>query len=351
MNKSLISLAIAAVLSATSLTTQADEDYSVKVYGKVHVGYGLVVHELTGTGATTTLSDNWQFRSFASRLGVKGSTKISDSLKGIFKLEYGVDPDGDYDKNGDNTAGLSRRNQYLGLAGNFGTVLFGRHDTPTKIAQGKFDQFNDTDADIKGALKISRAENRFDNILAYSSPTWGGFSFMAAIAPGEGDGTTGGGDGPADTISLMAQFEMKGLMVSLAHDGYDDTTGGLADSLKYKDLNRLVVTYKIGMFNVGGLYETSTKTSETIGTDKDVMGVSGAVTFAEKHKIKLQYMMGEEDISGSENKKTNQFSFGYDFKMTKTNTVYAMYTVGVNDEGVDDDDEYAYFGVGMIQNF
>ena len=339
MNKTLIAMAVAGVLAAP--LAQAD----ATVYGKMHLSVGQVSDE---TGATTT-TDAIMVRSSASRLGFKGSADLTGGLKAIYKLEYGVNPDSD----GTNGSGLSRRNQYMGLNGGFGTALIGRHDTPTKMAQGKFDEFNDTDADIKGVIGISRAELRLDNILAYVTPDMGGFDAAIALIPFEGDGDTNGGNGIADSISVMGKYKMGGLFLSLGYDMYDDTTGGAADALGFKSLMRGVVTYKMKSFQVGGLYESSSKTSDTIGSDKDVMGVSGHYTIGGVHKLKLQYMMGTETdgIAAGTDLEETQVSVGYDYKLGDKTTAYVIYTDASEDATVADTRDYSFMGLGMIHNF
>jgi predicted porin len=318
-------------------------------------------------------------------------------LKGTYKLEYEVNPDRNTNGNG-----LRRRNQYAGLKGGFGEFRFGRHDTPTKLAQGKFDEFNDTDADIKGVLSMSRAENRLDNIIAYLSPDFSGFTFGAAIAPGEGNGCKAaeaatsnctdnkggdfGGDGPADIVSLAGTYKMAGLMVSLGYDMYDtkvagtkldintSTIGDIEDYLDgptaggdFESLMRLVATYKMDMFGAGLLYESSAGNSDYFGEDKTITGLSGHVSLAGGHKIKLQYMMSSQDLSMDDGTGTKitpaeveetQISLGYDFKMGKATTAYAMYTQATDEIKVKSnfggdtlEREYSFIGVGLIQNF
>jgi predicted porin len=400
MNKKLISMAVGAALAAGTVVAQAADDAMPTVYGKIHVSYGAVKDEYKFTdpnaaAATPTFTDadNIQTRSHASRIGVKGAIPINDTLSATYKLEYSTSIMGSSNP-------LGNRNQYAGLKGGFGEFRFGRHDTPTKSYQGKFDEFNDTDADIKGRLAISRGENRINNVIAYLSPDFQGFTFAAAIAPGEGNGCQAatnddstpscdankggdfGGDGPADIISLAAGYKMAGLFVSLGYDQYDKKAdpsafpadfGDLPDYLDgasaggdYKDLMRLVATYKMDMFGVGGLYETSSGNKDNYGGDKDVMGISGHVSLAGGHKIKLQYMMGETDFNVPDNgaslkigkNEETQISLGYDFKMGKSTTAYAIYTQGEDKTSIDaqygGEDlkrEYSFIGIGMVQNF
>jgi len=88
------------------------------------------------------------------------------------------------------------------------------------MAQGKFDQFNDTLADIKNAGSMD-GKNRFANMLLYLGKT-ADFSYNIALIPGEGDGLTGG-DGPADIISASVTYKTGPLYVGFATDSYDDT--------------------------------------------------------------------------------------------------------------------------------
>jgi predicted porin len=377
MNKKLISMAVGAALAAGTVVAQAaDDDMMPKVYGKLHVSYGALKDESTdAAGVKTTNTDNIQLNSHASRLGVKGSVPISDTLKGTYQLEYEVNPDSDNAKSvsfpdgaggtitlsDGGTAGLKRRNQWVGLKGGFGEVRFGRNDTPTKSYQGKFDEFNDTFGDF---ANIVLGDKRLDNTITYLSPDFTGFTFSAQIAPGEGNGCDGtevggckvggsnGGDGPADIISLAGGYKMAGLFVSLGYDSYD------SKSADYESLMRLVATYGTKMFQVGGFYEDNkgnTIGSNDLANDKTAYGISGHVTFADVHKIKLQYVTGTTDANKGETGDFEevQTSLGYDFKMGKSTTAYALYTMyeGKDKSKGDSKDEASFIGVGMIQNF
>jgi predicted porin len=304
MNKKLISMAVGAALAAGTVVAQAaEESMAPTVYGKLHASYGALKVEETDAGGTkTTTDDRIEFASHASRIGVKGAVPITDSLQGTYGLEWGIDISG--------VSGFSNRNQYAGLKGGFGEVRFGNHDTPTKSAQGKFDEFNDTYGDFAG---IVLGDKRTKNAITYLSPDWSGFNFAAQIAPQEGNGcdgteatcdvTTGdpvedaernGGNGPADNISLAAGYKIAGLFVSLGYDSYD------SKSADYESLMRLVATYGNKMFQVGGFYEDNK--GNTIGStkleqDKTAMGISGHVSFADVHTIKLQYVMGTTDAA------------------------------------------------------
>ncbi|WP_295887860.1 porin [uncultured Thiohalocapsa sp.] len=119
----------------------------------------------------------------ASRLGVKGSEDLGNGLKAIYQIELGLNLGDDDITSGSN--GISYRNTFAGIAGDFGTLLVGRHDTPLKISTGKLDMFSDTMADYNGTVGFD--DLRVDNAIAYISPSFAGFSFAGAlVAPGGG---------------------------------------------------------------------------------------------------------------------------------------------------------------------
>lgn len=325
MKKRFLAIAIASGL-ALPLAANAD----ATVYGIVHMTYGTI-----DTGTTGGV-DNWQVENVASRLGFKGSEDLGNGLSATYKLEYSVDPDAG------SGAGLGRRNQYVGLKGGFGEVRIGRHDTPLKMSQGKFDQFNDTYGDIK---EITGADNRVDNVVAYINKFTEEFTFALALIPGEGDGQTTGGDGPADSFSVAGMYSAGPLYVALAFDSYDDTAGGLADAEGVEDVTRLTATYAMGTMQFGFLYETQSGVNS--GPDADGMGVSFGMGMG-KNKVKFQYLTGEVDNNGPE---TTSMSVGYDWGLSKRTTAYVQYTDIETEVSSVTVDELTFFGLGLKHKF
>jgi len=211
------------------------------------------------------------------------------------------------------------------------------------MAQGKFDQFNDTDADIKGKLGISQGENRVDNVIAYLGKS-GDLKFGIALIPGEGDGTTNSGDGPADAYSAAVMYTAGPAFVSLAMDQNDDTAfNGTTNAID--SLIRLVGTYNMGKMQFGLLFEQST--TDSGNAEKDVMGLSFGMGMG-KNKAKFQYMSGDID-QGNE---TTQASIGYDIGMSKRTTAYVMYTDGNTDNAAGTTvEELSEFSLGMVHKF
>jgi predicted porin len=155
----------------------------------------------------------------ASRLGVKGSEDLGNGLKAIYQIELGIN----FDTNNNvvsNSDTISYRNTFVGLAGDWGTFLMGRHDSPLKISTGKLDLFADTMADYNGTIGFN--DYRFDQTVAYISPNWSGLQFMAALVPG-GAATAGFGqnwndDGINEGYSLALIYSNGPFYASAAYE-------------------------------------------------------------------------------------------------------------------------------------
>ena len=241
MNKKLLTLAVAAALAAPVIAPSTASAEAI-VYGKFHVSLdyadvsnvvrptygfardsaGAVILDVNGNPTLVKTADGEDFKGWgmssngyipgesrASRLGFKGSEDLGNGLKAIYQLEFGVNLNDTNDNVLSNSDSITYRNSFVGLAGDWGTFLMGRHDTPMKISTGKLDLFADTMADYNGTVGFR--DLRADNAVAYISPSWSGFQLAAAFVPS--GGATGGGNGLnleedsiADTYSIAAIY-------------------------------------------------------------------------------------------------------------------------------------------------
>lgn len=144
----------------------------------------------------------------ASRIGVKGSEDLGNGLKAIYQVEFGINLNDTNNNVLSNSDSIGYRNTFIGLAGDWGTALIGRHDTPMKISTGKLDLFSDTMADYNGTVGFR--DLRADNVVAYISPSLAGFQLMGAIIPA--GGATGGGQGlNLNEDSLAGAYSLAGI--------------------------------------------------------------------------------------------------------------------------------------------
>ncbi len=98
----------ATLLTALPISAFAAEELTF--YGKANV---TIQSSDDGSESVTDIKSN------ASRLGVKGSHAVEGGLEVVYQAEFEVQID-DGDKDGQT---ISQRNIYVGLKGDFGTVL------------------------------------------------------------------------------------------------------------------------------------------------------------------------------------------------------------------------------------
>ena len=318
MRKLLLTLAI--LVTPYSL---ASGPIDGKVYGKANLS---VVNQDFGS------YDEWTLNSNASRLGLKGKTEISDGLEIVYQAEYEICIDSG-DCKGQT---FKQRNTFVGIKGGFGMVSVGKHDSPTKLAAGKVDLFNDLEGDIKNAYE---GENRLSNIIAYTSPTMNGFTTTLAMIPGEGaDVDQDGQDdtGLSDGLSYSVNYTKDSIYLAIAGD----------QDIDKQDLLRFVAQYQIDALKLGVMYQQN---EDNLGT-KDESGyfVSAAYKLDNNITLKAQYGAIEDDVDGDEEQ---TLSLGADYKLAKNTKVFAFYTNNTDSAIDSNDDEFSALGIGMEHKF
>ena len=126
-----------------------------------------------------------------SRLGFRGEEALGNGLKAIFTLEYGLNID-DNSGVGNSSSGVNARQQFVGLAGGFGSITLGRQYSPGYQATANNDPAAGAAFEPQSFLSnqagntITPNNNaRWNNALAYTTPNWGGFSAKAIYSFGE----------------------------------------------------------------------------------------------------------------------------------------------------------------------
>jgi predicted porin len=321
MNK-VILLGTATAMLATAPFAAANGPIDGKLYGKVNVS---IVNSDSGS------EDTWKLNSNASRIGLKGSTQVSEGLTVFYKTEFEVAVD---DGSNDikkytveidettsvevkDTSTFKQRNIYAGVKGSFGSVLAGKNDTPTKLAQKKIDLFNDLEGDIK---KTFASENRMSNIVAYTTPKYGNFSATYAVMPGEEDGGS-----LSDATSYSVNYSKGDLYVAVAGDS----------NVKGADLVRVISQYKVDAWQLGLMYQDNDTTDES--------GYFASAAYKiDNITYKAQYGSNENDTDGSD--KTT-LSLGADFKLAKNTKSFVFFTDN------EDSSSTKTFGLGLAHKF
>lgn len=324
MNKKLIVVGIAAAL-AMPFGAQA----GVTVYGDANVSLDFVNNNDpvdTNEDSAKSLSSN------ESNIGFKGEEDLGNGLTVMWQIERLVD----FDTGGDFS---EARDTYVGLAGGFGTVIGGHVPTPYSTSTSGLDPFHDTIADNNALIGAERGvgwfddEARVDNAIAYMTPDMNGFSASLTYVLPSTDAGSNGDDLPMtsdeseqDAYSLTASY----------------TSGPLFVTVGYESLNQAVSPDDdITGMKLGGSYTLNDATTigliyETIDTG-DVAGDRSAWALNVKHRmgdttLMAAYGIADEmsDTAGDDG--ASQMSIGVSQALSKSTSVYALYTQVSNDD-------------------
>lgn len=305
MKKLMMASAIAAVMASPA----ALADY--EVYGKANIGILSTDHDVNGSDTN--------LQSFASRLGVKGKTELTEGIDGIYKWEVEVAQDG-------SSSELKQRNQYLGIKGGFGTVIGGIHDTPMKQSEGKIDLFSDIIDIARVQDPYLDTQEREKKIVGYYSPKFNNMQFQLATMPGAGSEL-------GDAFSTALVYGDKSLKKSNFFGAIAYDSG--VDSDEDSNAIRLSGQMKLGAAKIGAIYEQAD--NGTAGTDKqDRYVLSAAYKVSGKNTLMLQYAESDDAdaIAGS-----TDLTVGISHKLGKATSVYGAYNTSENVKGKTGEDE------------
>ncbi|WP_321276092.1 porin [Thiomicrorhabdus indica] len=293
MKKNIIALAIASAIAAPVAMADAPT-----VYGQLNLNIANVDGNDTSVNST------------ASRIGVKGSEDLGDGLKAVYKIEFELPETAD----GDGKSPLKARNQYLGLAGGFGTVLMGRHDTPTKMIQPS-DLFNDGFADLKNMTTLNGAEVRATDVLAYVSPSFGGVKLIGAAVMDEKAGTTNSGDTTGDWVNVAVTYgsTKEGLYLAAA---WQDLTEDNLDA----EFVRLSAQYKAGGLIANAMYQDNS--GANVGGEGNFTQLQAGYKIG-KFMPKVKYTMTDADNNAND---ADAYAVGLNYSLGKKTTAYVYYT-------------------------
>lgn len=320
MQKKLIAVAVAGLVSGAAFAQS-----NVTIYGQVRVSVDRV-------DLSTQNQDRMQVSDEASRIGFKGAEDLGNGLKAVWQWESALNT------TNSTTIGTTQRNTFLGLAGGFGTVLAGTHDTPYKLG-GSADLFGDTaaDAQCNGSTTVTCVigrngyDNRLTNVLAYISPTWGGFHFaVAGVAGEEAGGTPANNDakGLADAYSMVGVYEAGPVKATLGYEARKAefisstaTDGEKATGLKAN------IKGTFGPIGVGYTHERSTDVSYSASSRKKDKGNLLSVSYAMGSTV-LGAQIGRFDDTDTADQDLKTWTIGAYHNLSKRTQAYVGYHNG-----------------------
>ncbi len=369
MNKKLVTLAVAAAM-AVPAAAMADAVLS----GKLNVAIDYVDQDngfdgwgLSGNQGTRP----WRYNPYnaivgnnngpSNRIGVKGSEDLGNGLKAIYQVEFGIDLTDTNNRAVSGSESVTMRNSYVGLAGNWGTFLMGRHDTPLKISTGPLDMFADTMADYNNTVGFN--DLRVDNAIAYISPSFSGFQFAGAVHAGGGamiNGYNEDSNSLAEAYSLAGIYKNGPFYASLAYESLGEDLATLQETRDafpgtFGDFDK----WRVGLglldwngFSLSGIYENLDGAAFVDGADGDLWQIQAGYSF---NNFMVKAMYGDSSVDDYD---WNTWAVGADYNFSKRTKAFMVYTDNDADSlgGVDEDDEdfsidWQGFQLGVMHSF
>lgn len=311
MSTTFRAVALAAAFGCLPLAAMAQA--TVNLYGRVNT---TVESQKFNNQRQTTVSNN------ASRFGFTGTEDLGEGLKATFRLEGGFASD-----TGATTGGaLFGREAVIGLAGAFGTVRLGRQAyLPAYLATADYVSMHNHDTgtsadDLFGGFLLPARQS---NSISYTTPSISGLTVEVAQSLKER------APGALSQTDVAANYDNGPLHLGAGYQKVGD--------------NKLIAVralYELGAVTLGGYYERD-----------------DFVTQGNRNNLRVaaMYTMGASEFHvnvGSAGKfskiadsKAQQYTFGYNYNLSKRTKVYGYYTRVNNNSGV------TYDVVGQFRDF
>jgi predicted porin len=294
-------VAAIALLAAGAASAQS----SVTIYGRVNT----TVESQKNIGAVGTqrvMQDN------ASRLGFKGVEDLGGGLKAEFFLEHRFASD-----TGQAAQRFWAGDSYVGLSGGFGSIKLGRLTSAAYYATADYISFHNHDTGTSADVLYTYLTDG-SNTISYTTPSLGGltaeFTVSAAESPTNGLGKV---------ANVALNYNVGALQFGF---GYEKRAGG-------DNQWTLRGNYEMGALLLGAYYQKS---------DLNGLGKRDA------YRLSAMYTVGAsefhvnygaaDDWSRLNNSDASQYTFGYNYNLSKRTKVYGFYTA------VDNSRNLAYFG-------
>jgi len=227
-------------LAAVPLAVQAAE---MEVYGEAHLSVDFLDNKAASTDgkedSALTVSSN------TSKLGFKGSERLSDNLSAVWQYESEVELD-------EGDIAIKGRDSYAGLEGSWGLLKAGRLSTPMKSASSKIDIFTNSRADhnlIVGSVNgVKDFDSRLNNTIWYSTPKMAGIKLNLSYTPETGeDALPNKLITPKESVTgISLNYDKGPLYLALSAERKNDAK--LKDDRQYSDI---AATQLVGRWDFG----------------------------------------------------------------------------------------------------
>jgi predicted porin len=405
MKKSLIALAVFGMFTGAAMA----DGNSVTLYGKIDAGLTHFTGLNNGNGGTTSSTGLSSGVTGGDRIGFKGTEDLGGGLKVLFDAETGFCGTGFNQMNTTNGAKQSfctgsgyfmGRQAYLGMTGDFGTVLAGRLYDAIFSAEANLDPFGAGLTGQSANLDVVVGQIgliRSNQAIAYVTPNLSGFTGTAAYVMAAGNGTvaqpsvTVANTGPTATVvgytasgekiygtttttaaygNVPRAFDLKGEYANGPIYGvvdYAQVQNAVSNGAGALNDGKIKVwlaggSYDFGVAKVVAEYQTAKYDYTTGKTDFWMLGATVPVGAG---SILASYGNAKSTLGGLTNATAKQYAIGYTYNLSKQTSLYTSYAHLTNDQNThftvgDATDAFGAginnqassgFALGMVHNF
>ena len=320
MKKSMFLLSmVAAVTMLLAGSTLASMHY--QFYGRAHLSTDL---QNNGDESSLFVSSN------STRFGVKGKYETDyEAFTVVFQYESNANFNGE----GNNT--FSTRSSYAGLMGDWGRLIWGRHDTPLYTMGRSVDFFDSRIGELRNVTKYfgSGWDERPTSMIMYNTPLLGdAFKLNVQYVPEEGvdDSSFFSASGiyNKDGLMLGVGFETHGKALEDAYDDSDpdNILGESSTGL------RAVASYKADAFKVAGLFQSLSNVFGLDDLSATTFGLGMSYRLDSGLEPKAQYYMLDYTNTGLDDFGASMLVVGVDLHLNKMATLYINYAMMMNED-------------------
>jgi predicted porin len=347
MQKKLIALAIAGLAAAPAFAQT-----NVTVYGvaDLTMEFGVKADDDPGNAG---IARN-RLQSNSSLLGFRGTEDLGNGIKAIFQLETSVGQDlGTISS----TAG---RDSFVGVNSGWGTVVLGFLTHPVRAMGSKVDLnpgatglgFLGTIYEEFGGIKTGSGDRQ--QLAAYVTPNYGGFSGTIAYGPGET--ATRGTATTAELKPYMwqaaAQYDNGPLYAGLAfHEARDFAAFDIIPPQNQQSKHQVIrgaakYTFSFGT-TISGLYDRQKVELDAFGVSpgldiyRDAWAINLGQTFG-AHTLHAGYSQANDikdcgSVLDCSQTGARMWSVGYEYALSKRTMLKMVYADVSNDADVNND--------------
>ena len=341
MQKKLIALAVAGLAS-----TAAFAQTNVTIYGLVDYGYSYrfdgknlgSTSNLVNTATPNSQSQLNGGQQSGNRLGFKGTEDLGNGLKAVFLLEQGFMLDTGMQQ----TSGSQfTRQAYMGLSGNFGTVVGGRLYTPhytfvsglDPFGAGTVGRYNNVYSTFPSATNVGSLGDpvRVDNAVAYISPSFSGFTVTGAYSNNASTQENATSNSANNTVyAILGQYNNGPIVAGI---NYHYIAAGTSLSAVDNVQNVTVGgSYDFKVAKVMALYSWNDLDYAILGTGNATLNnyMLGVTAPFGKFTGKASYIYSDGNTSAGGD--AQQLAIGLDYNLSKRTNLYSAYSWINNDD-------------------